>query len=100
MFEIGEKVVFVDDSPANIEVPKGFICIEEYPDIGDICTITAINLTHPLDPTKKPCVLIAEIDSYNPIWEHRFQKLPKKSTSAEVEKLKKLLNPVPEKVHV
>ncbi|WP_375414654.1 hypothetical protein [uncultured Bradyrhizobium sp.] len=76
-FRINEKVLCVDDSANGLGAPVLL------PERGKIYTVRAVGLVHPLDLSRLPCILIAEIDrlSTAPLWAHRFRSIANSKTS-------------------
>lgn len=80
MFRIGQEVVCVDDSDADLPNGRSHRHLVK----GHIYTVTRIGLIHPLDPDKLPCICVAEAPSPWGYWEHRFRSREEKKTDISI----------------
>lgn len=88
-FRVGQKVVCVDDGPSILGRLTGLVT-------GAVYTVTAVGLTHPIDAQRLPCIEIAERDSPNAFWAHRFRPIVERKTDISI--FTAMLDKTPERV--
>lgn len=76
-FRVGQEIVCVDVSPAGAH----FTGLAPRLVKGQVYTVAAVGLTHPMDPDLLPCIRVFEdVGHDSPIWAHRFRPIVERKT--------------------